>query len=257
MKKVIALLGAVLMALPLALTPEPPATATAVGLATRQVAPSPWKLVLNDQFNTGGVPSHWIRYDGPYSSDPHTCATPKHAFVSKGLMRMVFRYRWSGSCGKGWYSAGMVLSRPYESVDQRIQMRFRMKSVKGIRSHWIIPMRWPSNGDWPRGGEEDYCEGGGSWGCSSYMHGPTKRAWKDYNVNMADWHTWTFVRRGYTVRVFIDGKQRWYHKGSPSTLPATLKRPVLQQECRMLGCPRGTAGSQVILIDWIKIWNLR
>ncbi len=52
--------------------------------------------MLNDQFNSGGLPSHWLRYDGPYSSDPHTCATPKHAFVSKGLMRMVFRYRWAG-----------------------------------------------------------------------------------------------------------------------------------------------------------------
>jgi hypothetical protein len=257
MNRVIALLAGVLLALPLVAAPEStPASASALEVTSARRV-SPWKLVLNDQFNTGPFPAHWARYKGPYGSDPHNCAIPQHAFVSKGFMRMVFRYRTSGECGAGWYSAGMVLAKEYESVDQKISMRFRIQTFKGVRSHWIIPMRWPSNGEWPSGGEEDYCEGGGSWGCSSYMHGPKKRAWKDYDVDMSKWHTWTFVRRGYTVRVFIDGRQRWVHRGSPATLPATLKRPVLQQECRMFGCPKGKVGSQSILVDWIKIWNPR
>lgn len=255
MKRIIGVLAAVLMAVPVASTPrQAPAYATEV--AVKRV--SPWKLVVNDQFTSGGVPSHWIRYDGPYGSDPHNCATPKNGIVSQGMMRMLFRWQPSGQCGAGWYSSGMVLDKRYQSVDQKIQIRFRSRSVDGIRAHWIIPMRWPSDGAFPSGGEEDYCEGGGGWGCSTFIHGYNRKGpYKDYNVNINQWHTWTFVRRNFTLNVFLDGRQVWYYRGNRFTLPPTLKRPVLQQECRAYGCPTGRTGSQTLIIDFIKVWNPR
>ena len=256
MKRIVILLAAVVLALPMAA-----ASATTPGTSLQPTATvrkvSYWKLVVNDQFSSGGVPSHWQRYDGPYGSDPHNCAIPAHAWVAKGAMRMVMRYRKSGECGAGWYSAGMMLSKPYESVSQKISLRFRVQSYGGVLSHRIIPMRWPSSGEWPAGGEEDYCEGGDLKGCSTYLHG-RRDAYKHYYVNMTKFHTWTFVRRGYTVRTFLDGKQQWAYRGTSAQLPSTLKRPVLQQECKgRTGCPRGTTGSETIIIDWIKIWNPR
>jgi hypothetical protein len=74
-------------------------------------------------------------------------------------------------------------------------------------------------------------------------------------VNLYKWHVMTFVRRDYTVRVWIDGKLKWVYRGSEATLPATMKRPVLQQECRQIGCPGGTTGNEIIYFDWIKVWN--
>lgn len=225
--------------------------------ASEADAASPWKLVVHDRFDKGGVPTHWSRYDGPYGSGPENCARPDHAFVAKGAMRMVLRYRRAGRCGPGWYSAGMMLAAKHESVDQRIRVRFRVRSVDGVRGHRIIPMRWPSSGSWPEAGEEDYCEGSRRRGCSTFLHSADDRKDHHYRVNLSRWHTMTFVRRDLTVRAFVDGKRRWVYRGSRSTLPPTLKRPVLQQECRSGGCPSGRRGREVILVDWIKVWNPR
>jgi hypothetical protein len=213
-----------------------------------------WKLVVNDQFNSGGVPAHWLRYDGPYGSDPHNCARPDHARVGKGTMRMVMAHRLTGACGTDWYTAGMMLDKKYGSVSQKISMRWRVDN-NGARSHRIIPMRWPSPGVWPDDGEEDYCESGRTTGCTTFLHGAEKRDHYYHLVNLNKWHVMTFVRRDYTVRVWIDGKLKWVYQGSEATLPATVKRPVLQQECRQIGCPTHTTGNEIIYFDWIKVWN--
>jgi hypothetical protein len=226
---------------------------------TAPSAPSsapPWRLVVNDQFNSGGVPRHWVRYHGPYGSGPGNCARPDHATVAKGRLRLLLDHRSSGRCGRDWYSAGMMLTKRYGSVDQKISVRFRIAS-NGVRGHRIIPMRWPSSGDWPAGGEEDFCEGSRYVGCSTFLHSTDDRKSKYHPVNLGRWHVMTFVRRDFTVRAFIDGRHRWTYRGNRATLPATVKRPVLQQECRHSGCPGGTRGHEVIFIDWIKVWNPR
>lgn len=217
---------------------------------------SPWRLVVNDQFRSGGVPAHWSRYDGPYGSGPKNCARPDHAYVRNGTMRMVLRHRASGDCGRGWYSAGMMLARRFGSVDQKISVRFRVASTGGVRGHRIIPMRWPSTAGWPEGGEEDFCEASGLGGCSTFLHSASGRESRKYRVNLTQWHTMTFVRRSFTIRSYIDGRLRWTYRGSRSTLPATVKRPVLQQECDS-SCPSGTTGQETILVDWVKVWNPR
>lgn len=210
---------------------------------------------MSDRFDAGGVPAHWNRYDGRYGSGPRNCATPRNAFVRNGALHLVMRYETSGGCGPGWYSAGMKLAARFESVDQKIAVRFRVLTVGGIRAHRIIPMRWPSSDRRLDAGEEDYCEGTPVSGCTTFLHHATQQEHHDYRVSLARWHTMTFVRRNFTVRAFIDGLRRWSYRGSAATLPPTLKRPVLQQECDSSGCPAGRTGREVILIDWIKVWN--
>jgi hypothetical protein len=214
-----------------------------------------WNLVVNDRFDSGVVPRHWRKYDGPYGSGPRNCAAPNHSFVRKGTLRMVMSHQATGRCGSGWYSAGMKLAERFESVDQKISVRFRVKSVGGIRAHRIIPMRWPSSDRGRDDGEEDYCEGGPLPGCTTFLHHPAGQVYHRFRIDLSRWHTMTFVRRNFTVRAFIDGHLRWTYRGTSATLPPTLKRPVLQQECSSDGCPAGRIGREVILIDWIKVWN--
>lgn len=225
-----------------------------VSVAAPGSARGHWDLVVNDRFSSGGVPKHWDRYDGPYGSGAENCARPSHAFVKHGKMRMVLRHRSGGECGDGWYSAGMKLVEKFESVDQKIAIRFRVASRHGVHGHRIIPMRWPSSGEQPGGTEEDYCEGDRVTGCTTFLHSDSGRVYHKYRVNLTKWHTMRFVRRDFTVRAFIDGKRRWTYHGNESTLPATKKRPVLQQECDD-SCPSGTRGREIIVIDWIKVWN--
>ena len=76
-------------------------TTTTSGRRPSAPAAAGWVNVVNDQFSSGGVPAHWRRYDGPYGSAPHNCATPSHVSVSGGSMHLLMRYEASGRCGAG------------------------------------------------------------------------------------------------------------------------------------------------------------
>jgi hypothetical protein len=218
-----------------------------------------WVNVVNDQFNSGGVPKHWKLYDGPYGSGPRNCAAPAHVSVSQGSMHMLMRYQASGRCGAGWYTAGMMVDKAFGSIDQRVTVRFRVVR-DGVSGHHIIPMRFPPAARWPQGGEEDYCEGSERSGCHTFLHygdRSTTQVWHRHTVDLSQWHTLRFERRHHVVRAYIDDltTPAWTYKGSSATLPDTVKQVVLQQECQSSGCPAGTSGVEDIQIDWITIDN--
>jgi hypothetical protein len=223
--------------------------------------PSPvsttWVTQVDDQFNSGGVPAHWTLYDGPYGSDPHNCASPDHVYVSGGAMHMLMHYAESGRCGSGWYTAGMMLDPEYGAIDQRITIRWRVVR-QGASSHHIIPMRFADGSPWPQGGEEDLCESSSLRSCYTFLHygdaGATQVAHR-HTFDQSAWHTVRYVRRNLTLSVFIDDLSSpvWVYHGTFETLPETVKRPVLQQECFPRGCPRDSGGMEDIQIDWIVI----
>lgn len=236
--------------------------AAALGaLALAAPAHATWTKVVDDQFNSGGVPDHWHLYDGPYGSGSHNCASPSHAFVADGYLHMRMSYEDSGPCGPGWYTAGMMIDRAFGAVDQRVVLRWRIVP-NGVRSHWIIPMRFPNDDPWPAGGEQDLCEGGGLNGCSTFLHygdvAPGDQVWHSYDdLDLTQWHAMGFVVRSNAVGSWIDDwvTPAWLYWGNATTVPDTVKRVVLQQECRPTGCPDTNTGSQEIQIDWISISN--
>jgi hypothetical protein len=215
--------------------------------------------VVNDQFNSGGLPAHWHSYDGPYGSGPHNCAIPQHATVSGGYLHMTMSYETSTSlpCGAGWYTAGLSLSG-HSSVDQRVTVRFRVVD-SGVSSHFIIPMRWPDvDSSWPAGGEEDFCETDAATGCATYLHYGSSNSQKQhsYVIGLSQWHTLRFQRLHNVVTAYVDNMTTpvWTYSGTTTTLPNTSKHVVLQQECHS-SCPSGTVGSEGIEIDWITVEN--
>jgi hypothetical protein len=216
-------------------------------------------MVVNDQFDAGGVPTHWASYNGPYGSAPHNCAIPAQATVSGGVLHMTMAYRTSGTCGAGWYTAGLALSG-FSSVDQRVTLRFRVvPSGLGWHSHFNLPLRWPDiDSSWPAAGEEDFFEGNWQTGINTYLHygtGNSQISSPNYSTDVTAWHTVQFTRQAHVVTVAVDGVTLWIYGGSASTLPDTLKHVVLQQECSGLGCPSGTSGTEDIQVDWITVEN--
>jgi hypothetical protein len=238
-------------------TPTPSAIPTPT-LASPSPADPTWVNVIDDQFNTGGVPAHWSLYDGPYGSGSHNCAAPSQVDVSGGYLHLVMSYQASGTCGAGWYTAGLSLSGA-SAIDQRVTLRFRVVNTSGgaFHSHFIIPMRWPDvDSSWPSGGEEDYLEGSWTGGVNSYLHYGANDAQVSsptYAVDVTQWHTVQTTRIDHVVTVSIDGVVEWTYTGSSATLPDTLKHVVLQQECSANGCPTSNAGTEDIQIDWITI----
>ena len=216
-----------------------------------------WRTVVNDRFShRGRPPAHWKLYSGRYDGGTGNCARPSHNFVRRGYLHLVMKHDRSGDCGAGWYTGGMMLSEAYQSVNSRITLRWRVahRRVHGVR---VIPMRWPSDGNWPAGGEEDFCESDGLGGCATFLHygADNSQIYRIYKVDLTRWHVWRFVRRHHVVRVFRDRLRDpiWVYRGSSITLPNTLKRVVLQQECPIAGCPNGTEGREDIRIDWIRV----
>jgi hypothetical protein len=251
-------------------TPTPTTTPTATRAPTARPTRAPtaaptappatgWVTVVNDQFNSGGVPGHWSLYDGPYGSGAHNCAAPSHVVVSGGLLHMTLSYEATGTgsagCGPGWYSGGLSLSG-FSSVDQRVTVRFRVVR-SGAAGHFIIPMRWPQiDASWPAAGEEDYCESSDLTGCDTYLHYSANNAQisASHAVDLSVWHTIRTERRNHVVRVYFDDLTSpvWTYAGTSSTLPDTLKDVLLQQECQS-SCPSGTSGTEDIQIDWITV----
>ena len=231
-----------------------------------------WVNVVNDRFDSGGVPDHWNLYDSPYRSNVENCPLPSHATVSGGSLHMLMAYETTGPCGAGWYSAGMQVKSAYGAVHQRVTVRWRVVSSDpdNVRSHRIIPMRWVDDSDfaWYEG-EADYCEGSGLTGCSTFLHYRDRSSVVDhaYAVDLTQWHTMRFETRPGTdgsghpaviLRAYIDdlANPAWTYVGNETTIPSAFRLTVLQQECRDSGCPAGTTGTEDIQIDWITIDNL-
>jgi len=244
-------------------TPTPSVTASPTASPTLTASPSPspspsngWSLVVDDEFNSGGIPSHWGLYNGPYGSNAHNCAAPSQDFVTGGYLHLLESYLPSGNCGAAWYTGGMRLNG-FSTVDQRVTLRFRIVD-SGVSAHYVIPMRWPDDdSSWPAGGEEDYCEADVTTGCSTYLHysSTNQQVAHAYSVDLSQFHTLQFTRLNHVVTASIDGTVVWTYSGSSTTLPDTLKHVVLQQECHATGCPSGTSGNSEIQVDWITVEN--
>lgn len=228
--------------------------------------PSQWTTIIDDQFNTPGVPSHWSVYNGSYSGDAHNCAAPSQVQVpGDGYLHLKMQYLTTGLCGPGWYTGGMQIAPQYGGVDQAITVRWRIVPSADpsiVRSQRVIPMRWVDDPKyaWYQG-ESDYCEGGHLGGCYTFLHyGPNgQQIIQAYTVDLTQWHTWRVEVHNHRVSVFIDDltKPVWVFTGDQTTTPSAIMRTVLQQECPLTGCPSSAyAGdTEDIQIDWITIQN--
>jgi hypothetical protein len=219
-----------------------------------------WRTIVNDQFNKGGLPAHWLRYSHPYGSAPNNCTDPAHDYVSGGYLHIVEKYERSKPAGvdcpygAGWYTGGVSLPAvaPYSANNQRITVRFRIVSAGGVVPHYIVPMRYADNG------EEDFFESDLLTQAHTFLHYSGGRIWSDrgYSIKVTRWHTLRFTQLNHVVHAYIDKMKRpaWSYHGNPTTTPDATRHIVLQQECsHASGCPRGTSGYSDIQIDWITV----
>ena len=234
---------------------------TANNTVTVNAAGSGWTNVVDDQFTTAGVPSHWHLYDGPYGSGPGNCANPNHVTApGDGYMHinMYWDTNWCAPSG-GWETGGMQIDASLGAVNQRVTVRWRITGTTTL-SHYIIPMRWVDdpNFQWYQG-ESDYCEGDDATGCDSFLHyTQSSQIQHSYTgLDLTQWHTWRFEHGpNHVVKAYIDDMVTpvWTYNGTATTVPDAIRRTVLQQECHS-SCPSGQSGSQDIQIDSIQIDN--
>ena len=163
----------------------------------------------------------------------------------------------------------MEVDAAYGGVNQAVTIRFRVVPSRDpgvVRSQRALPMRWVEDPHyvWYRG-ESDYCEGTSTSGCWTFLHyapSDNTKAFQIehfYTLDLTQWHTWRIETVGHTVTVYIDDLSDpvWVFHGDGHTVPQSVKRTVLQQECPLYGCPPASYAGDVedIQIDWITIQN--
>jgi PKD repeat protein len=227
-----------------------------------------WAIVLDDNFNAAGVPSHWLPYSGSYAGIHDGCAAPSQVQApGDGYLHLLMQYHSTGICGHSWYLGGVQVAKTYGGVDQAITVRWRVVPSADpdvVRSTRIIPMRWVDdpNFQWYQG-EADYCEGSRLGGCYVYLHyADPGQIVHGLTFDLTQWHTFRVEQRNHQVAIYIDDMQHpvWVYKGTTKTIPGAVMRTVLQQECALTtGCPPTSyAGDQEdIQIDWITIENAK
>jgi hypothetical protein len=241
-------------------TSTPTNTPSPTPTSTPTPPPSGWITVVDDQFTTAGVPSHWKLYDGHYGSGPSdNCAAPSQDTVpGDGYMYLTMSYKTSGTCGAGWYEGGMMIASTFQETNQSISVRWRILPSADptiVRSHEIIPMAWPENDDWTHA-EADYCETGQLNACQTYIHyGGSSQVVHNYQLDLTQWHTMTFTQNNGVIMATIDGTLAWSANLGTSTLESVARRVVLQQECPGAACPPASYAGETekIQIDWITI----
>lgn len=230
-------------------------------------SPSGWTTILDDEFDTPGLPSHWLPYSGSYTGDAVSCSSPTQVQVpGDGYLHLKMEYHDTGLCGHDWYTGGMQVAKQYGGVDQSITIRWRVIPSADptiVRSTRIIPMRWVDdpNFAWYQG-EADYCEGASLSGCYMYLHyGPNyQQITHGYSVDLTQWHIFRIEQRNHQVSLYIDNlsKPVYVYKGNARTIPGASMRTVLQQSCNLTyGCPPKSYAGDVedIQIDYITIAN--
>ncbi len=225
-----------------------------------------WTTIIDDQFNTPGLPAHWLPYSGSYAGDSSSCAAPSQVQVpGDGYLHLKMQYLTSGICGRAWYTGGVQIAKAYGGTDQAITVRWRVvpsADPRVVRSTRIIPMRWVDdpNYAWYQG-EADYCEGSTLGGCYAYLHyGRSSQIVHGYLVDLTQWHTFRIEQHDHRISLFIDDmtKPVWVYKGNAKTVPGAIMRTVLQQSCALTtGCPSAAYAGDVedVQIDWITIEN--
>lgn len=240
-----------------------------VTVGVTNVPPPPpedtWTTIVDDQFDTPGLPAHWMTYN--FAGIHGTYYLPSHVIVA-GDGKLVLRNSWdaSGPVGAGWYQGSIAIQRalriePWVHRDQRITTRIRIVSVNGVLSHRNLPLRWPTTGT--TDGEEDLFENDGSltgwnqflhWGVSpsvgtlSHAHVP---------VDMSQWHVLRFQRVGQEFTTWIDGVLTMQYTATTLQAPPTGGRTcVFQQERQATGVPPvDQTGYEDIEIDYVTIEN--
>lgn len=239
-----------------------------------RVTPTPdagWANVVNDQFDTVGIPSHWGPYHADWASVGHSPAayySPSHCTANgDGYLDLLLRYEPNGVVGNtraAWYSCTMALANGIESSpDVRVTLRWRMQPANGGVSDQNMPLRWPNSECWPQDGEEDWYEGQNpnytsprafmiyGTGCTGFTGTgtPTQIAHAYPAIDLTQWHTYRLQRRtvGNDVQVatFIDDLTipTWICNATTSpacnttTMTPSLKHTVLQQEVPWGACP--------------------
>lgn len=199
-----------------------------------------WTLVGGDEFN-GGMSSKWSIYEGKGNAGNGT-RSAKAVSVENGSL--VIRGDSDGNTG------GMAWSG-----SQRFgKWEMRAKFPAGDSQYHPVLILWPSDEDWPQGGEVDFAETtSASDDVSFFLHysSSNQQKYAKKNIDITQWHNYAVEWVDGRITGYIDG-EKWFESTDQKTLPPGQMHPTIQLDYFPDG---GSPKPSEMYVDYMRIYK--
>lgn len=217
------------------------------GPATRAGTPSAGETFswgqpdVIDDFN--GDLSGWNLYDGPGHGGNGT-RSPDAATTADGILTI-------NGTGDGT-TTGMAWT-PHSQKYGRWEVR--MRAPKGSPSYNALALLWPTEENFPLGGEIDFAEimDPDRNKIEMFLHygEDNSQVHGEVDTDATQWHNYAVEWTPDSITTFIDGKE-WWKTTDTSILPPGPMHLCLQLDW----FPKGDKESGRVQYDWVKQWSL-
>jgi hypothetical protein len=225
---------------PRATTSGGTAPVATAGNGTQAATLKGWKATGGDEFN-GGLSSTWGKYDGEgHGGNGRRAASA--VTVEGGSL--VIRGDANGTTGGLAWNSGQRYGK----------WEMRAKFPAGDSQYHPVLILWPTDIEWPRGGEIDFAETeSGAKDVSFFLHYGSSNNQKSAKkaIDITQWHNYAVEWTASGVTGYIDG-QAWFTSTDSGTLPPGKMHPTIQLDYFPDGgAPKPTA----LYVDWMRIYQ--
>jgi hypothetical protein len=197
-----------------------------------------WRQVGGDEFD-GGL-GKWGVYDGA-GHGGNGRRTPDAVSTGGGVLTI--KGDANGNSGGMMYNDSQRFGR-YE---------MRAKFPAGTAAYHPVLILWPTDVEWPRGGEVDFAEtNSAADDVSFFLHygAANNQVSETKNLDITQWHNYAVEWTGNAIVGYIDGVE-WFRSTDANTLPPGKMAPTIQLDYFPGDGPAGNAQMQV---DWMRIY---
>jgi hypothetical protein len=221
-------------------TPEKKPAPASSGDGKQAASGQGWKLVGGDEFN-GGKSSTWGEYDGK-GHDGNGRRTPDAISVENGSL--VIRGDSDGNTGGMAWREGQRFGK----------WEMRAKFPKGDNQYHPVLILWPTDHDWPEGGEVDFAETtSASDDVSFFLHysSSNQQKYAKKTIDITQWHNYAVEWVDGRITGYIDGA-KWFESTSDETMPPGEMQATIQLDYFPDG---GSPQPTEMYVDYMRIYK--
>jgi Glycosyl hydrolases family 16 len=218
----------------------PPPVAKVVSDGKQAASRLGWTPAGGDEFN-GGLSSKWTLYEGEGNAGQGT-RSAKAVRVENGAL--VIRGDSQGNSGGMAWSDGQRFGK----------WEMRAKFPAGDSQYHPVLILWPSDHDWPEGGEIDFAETtSASDDVSFFLHYSSSNQQKSATkkLDITQWHNYAVEWVEGRITGYIDG-EKWFESTDDNTMPPGRMHPTIQFDYFPDG---GTAKQSEMYVDYMRIYK--
>jgi len=200
-----------------------------------------WQAIGGDEFTGSSLGSGWSAYDS-VGHDGNGRRTPDAVSVENG--NLVIRGDSQGNTG------GIAWGTPRQYGKWEVRAQF----PAGDRQYHPVILLWPSEIEWPRGGEIDFAETtSASDDVSFFLHYGADNSQVDARrtLDITQWNNYAVEWTPNAVIGYINGEE-WFRSEDPQTLPPGPMHAAIQLDYFPGG---GAPAPSEMRVAWMRMYS--